>query len=186
MPRAIFPMAIADLSAFARSVREQLHDLRRIPSHVETLNLLARAAGYRNFQHFRSVSSSAEVLQEWTVAAEPEPVIDEARVLKTMRAFDGTARLVRWPGKRSQQELCLWFLWSKIPAGRTFTEREISDFLNTLHLFGDAALLRRDLFDLGLVERKRDGSDYRRSERKPPPELAFLLQRLSEARPKVA
>ncbi|MFB9952231.1 DUF2087 domain-containing protein [Rhizobium puerariae] len=186
MPRSIFPMAIADISAFAKSVREQLEKLDRRPSHVEMLNLLSRAAGFRNYQHFRSVSTTAEVIENWNVAAEPEPVADEARVLKTLRVFDREGRLVRWPGKRSQQELCLWFLWSKIPRGRTFTEREIGEFLNTQHLFGDAALLRRDLFDLGLVQRKRDGSDYRRIEKKPPPELRLLLSRVGIARAEAA
>jgi hypothetical protein len=41
--------------------------------------------------------------------------------------------------------------------------------------------LRRDLFDLGLVTRKRDGSDYRRVERKPPPELRLLLSKIKGA-----
>ncbi|MCC2609744.1 DUF2087 domain-containing protein [Neorhizobium petrolearium] len=186
MSRSIFPMEIADLSAFAKSVREQIGRLDHKPSHVETLNLLSRAAGFRNYQHFRSVSKTSDVLDSWNIAAAPEPGPDEARVLKTIRVFDAQGRIVRWPGKRSQQELCLWFLWSKIPRGRTFTEREISEFLNTLHLFGDAALLRRDLFDLGLVTRKRDGSDYRRIEKKPVPELKLLLQRVDSGKAEAA
>lgn len=187
MSRSIFSMEIADISAFAKSVREQIGKLDHAPSHVETLNLLSRAAGFRNYQHFRSVSKTADVLETWNVAAEPQEAgPDEARVLKTLRVFDRTGQIVRWPTKRSQQELCLWFLWSKIPRGRTFSEREISEFLNGLHLFGDAALLRRDLFDLGLVQRKRDGSDYRRIEKKPPPELRFLLQRLEGPKTRAA
>jgi hypothetical protein len=176
MPRSIFSMEIADLSAFAKSVRGEIDKLERKPSHVEMLNLLTRAAGFRNFQHFRATRKTAEALQEWNVTSEAPPAPDEARVLKTLRVFDREGCITRWPTKRSQQELCLWFLWSKIPAEPIFTEREISEFLNTLHLFGDAALLRRDLFDLGLVTRKRDGSDYRRVEKKPPPELGLLLR----------
>lgn len=186
MPRSIFPMAIADLSAFAKSIRGEIDKLDHKPSHLEMLNLLSRAAGFRNYQHFRAVSKTGEVIENWNVAVEPEPAPDEARVLKTLRVFDREGRLVRWPGKRSQQELCLWFLWSKIPRGRTFSEREIGEFLNTLHLFGDAALLRRDLFDLGLVERKRDGSDYRRIEKRPPPELKLLLSRIRAPRAQAA
>ncbi|OHV76523.1 DUF2087 domain-containing protein [Rhizobium sp. LCM 4573] len=180
MPRSIFSMEIADLSAFAKSIRNEIDKLERKPSHVETLNLLTRAAGFRNFQHFRATRKTAEVLQEWNVTSEAPPAPDEARVLKTLRVFDREGRITRWPTKRSQQELCLWFLWSKIPSGRIFSEREISEFLNTLHLFGDAALLRRDLFDLGLVTRKRDGSDYRRiDKKKQPPELGLLLRRVA-------
>ena len=98
--------------------------------------------------------------------------------MKTLRLFDRQGQLMRWPTKRAQQELCLWFLWSKIPRNRLYSEREISGFLTTLHTFGDAALLRRDLCDLGLVTRKRDGSEYRRVEKKPPAELSLLLRRI--------
>ncbi|MGR9168597.1 DUF2087 domain-containing protein [Rhizobium sp. KDH_Rht_773_N] len=178
MTRSIFPMEIADLSAFAKSLRKQIEALADKPSHVEMLNLLARAAGYRNYQHFRSLAQSARVLQDWNLKLDPEPLPDEERVLKASRHFDGHGRLVRWPGRRGLQELCLWFLWSKIPANAELTEREISDLLSRLHLFGDAALLRRELFDFGLVHRTRDGRQYRRIERKPPAELGPLLRRI--------
>lgn len=54
MPRSIFSIDIADLSTFAKSLREQIGRLDRQPSHVEMLNLLSRAAGFRNFQHLRA------------------------------------------------------------------------------------------------------------------------------------
>jgi hypothetical protein len=103
---------------------------------------------------------------------------DEDRVLKASRHFDGNGRLIRWPGRRGLQELCLWFLWSKLPSNTELTEREISDLLSRLHLFGDAALLRRELFDFGLVHRTRDGRQYLRIEKKPPAELGLLLRRI--------
>ena len=171
-------MEIADLSAFAKSLRKQIDTLADKPSHAEMLNLLARAAGYRNYQHFRSVALSAKVLNDWNLKLDPEPLPDEDRVLKVSRHFDDHGRLIRWPGRRGLQELCLWFLWSKIPAGTELTEREISDVLSGLHLFGDAALLRRELFDFGLVHRTRDGRQYRRIEKKPPAELGLLLRRI--------
>jgi hypothetical protein len=186
MPRTIFPMAVSDMSAFAKSLRAQIDRLDHKPSHVEMLNLLSRAAGFRNYQHFRASNAAAEVIDNLPIAVELEPQADERRVMHTMRVFGGDGRITRWPGKRSQQELCLWFLWSKIPRGQVFSEREISAFLNGLHRFEDAALLRRDLFDLGLVTRKRDGSDYRRIERKPPPELSLLLRRIGPVRAKAA
>jgi len=176
--RSIFPMEIADLSAFAKSLRKQIEVLADRPSHVEMLNLLTRAAGYRNYQHFRSVAHSAEVLKDWSLKLDPQPLPDEDRVLKASRHFDGNGRLIRWPGRRGLQELCLWFLWSKLPSNTELTEREISDLLSRLHLFGDAALLRRELFDFGLVHRTRDGRQYRRIEKKPPAELGLLLRRI--------
>jgi hypothetical protein len=190
MTRTIFPMAVADMSAFAKSFREQLVALDHKPSHVEMLNLLSRAAGFKNYQHFRASAETAAVppAEESHLSvtalhpAEPEPMPNEARVAKMLRLFDREGKLIRWPTKRAQQELCLWLLWSKIPRGEEFSERGISKFLNGFHLFGDAALLRRDLFDLGLVTRKRDGSGYRRIERKPPAELRLLASRIGTGR----
>ncbi len=134
MPRSIFPMEIADLSAFAKSLRSEIDRLDHKPSHLEMLNLLTRSGGFRNYQHFRAVAKTADVIAGWRPVLDDTPPPDEAKVLKTVRHFDGEGRLVRWPARRGQQEVCLWFLWSKIPAGREFTERQISELLNTLHL----------------------------------------------------
>lgn len=176
MPRSILSIDIADLSTFAKSVREQIGRLDRKPSHVEMLNLLSRAAGFRNFQHLRASREPSD----GSGPSRPEmlPAANEGRVLKTVRVFDAAGRLMQWPARRSQQELCLWYLWAKIPAGRSFSEREFSSFLDSLHLFGDAAMLRRDMVGLRLIGRNRDGSDYRRIEQKPPLELPLLLRAL--------
>ena len=98
MPRSILSIDIADLSTFAKSVREQIGRLDRQPSHVEMLNLLSRAAGFRNFQHLRADRiSSAE-----STTAQPEllPAVNEGRVLKTVRVFDAAGRLMQWPARR--------------------------------------------------------------------------------------
>lgn len=59
------------------------------------------------------------------------------------------------------------------------TERQVSDRIAALHLFGDIALLRRDLVDSGLVTRTRDGRDYRRVDRVPPADAAALIRALA-------
>lgn len=63
-------------------------------------------------------------------------------------------------------------------------ERPFSATLNTLHLFGDAAILRRDMVALGLIRRDEGGSAYQRLESRPPPEARALIQLLaSRAKP---
>ena len=89
---------------------------------------------------------------------------------------DGT--LLRWPSRTNHQELCVWALWARYPAREIMDERGISAWLNERHEFGDAALLRRTMVTMGLVTRTQDGREYRRVERKPPPELGPLLARL--------
>ncbi|HVG57190.1 MAG TPA: DUF2087 domain-containing protein [Hyalangium sp.] len=172
MSRLALPLEVADLSAFARALRDQLEKIERKPSHVELLNMLCRAAGFRNYQHFRA---DAEARQRLAVAQEVKPAPDYRLVEKVARHFDGEGRLLRWPAKAPHLKLCLWVLWARIPSGRIFTEREISDLLNRWHVFGDPAVLRRAMFEAGLVDRTQDGRKYRRIEQKPPVELGALL-----------
>ena len=174
MPRAALPFEVADLSAFARSLRDQLDKLGRAPSHVEMLNLLCRSVGFRNYQHFRADAEARNRLRH------ADALPDRARVEKAARHFDRDGRMASWPARVGLQELCLWVIWSRMPAKQAYTERQIGDFLNRQHSFGDRALMRRALHDFGLVQRTRDGSEYRRRECKPPPELRMLLQRVRE------
>ncbi len=52
------------------------------------------------------------------------------------------------------------YLADRIPPDKVYTEREFNELLNTLHTFGDAATLRRELFDYYLVNRSQDGKKY--------------------------
>jgi hypothetical protein len=183
MSRSPIAFASADISALARSLREQLKPLGEIPSHVAMLNMLARAGGYRNFQHLKAEAEAARppaaAAATATVAspALPDPV-DVARVARVAGAFGPRGELLRWPSKTNHQELCLWVLWARYPAHGIMDERGISAWLNARHEFGDAALLRRTLVTMGLVTRTQDGREYRRVERKPPADLVALLARL--------
>jgi hypothetical protein len=153
----------------------QLADREIQPGHVELLNMLARSAGFRNFQHFRATHESAERLQNPPVVSVQ---VDYAQVERIARYFDGQARLMRWPSKFSHQKPCLWILWSRLQARQTFAERQINDILNEHHLFGDYALLRRELVDYGFVTRTVDGRAYCRVEQRPPAEVLALLRHL--------
>lgn len=79
--------------------------------------------------------------------------------------LDAEGRLKQWPAKQKLQLLALPVFAEAIPVGRRFTEREINELLNQYHTFGDPALLRRLLRDLGYLGRERDGSAYWRIER---------------------
>lgn len=173
MPKTLIPFSTDDVSALAKSLRAQLTSRATPPSHVEMLNMLARATGHRNFQHFRSQAGRSPVREQ---PAPPEPAL----VLRALRYFDERGRLMSWPARTSLQNLCLWVVWSKIPPQRTFDEREISALLGTVHLFGDHAILRRTMCQLGLMTRTADGRDYRRVEQPPTPEGAALIRHLRE------
>jgi hypothetical protein len=177
MSRTHLPYVASDISELARRMRAELRELARLPSHVEMLNVLARAAGFRNYQHLRADTAARARLE---APPESAPPIDHAALERLARNFDDRGRLARWPSKQSQQLPCIWVMWSRIPPRKIFTEREISELLAAEHTFGDHALLRRELCNYKLVARPTDGSAYQRFERQPPPEIAALIRMLRE------
>ena len=177
MSRTLLPFHSEDISALARSLKGQLANCESQPSHLELLNILVRANGYRNFQHYRAQLAARDQLESRTPEQAPE-LVDFVRVKRLLRMFDLGGKLVRWPAKRSQQELCLWVIWSKLPAQQVFTEKEVNKLLNDNHLFGDHALLRRWLCDYGMMNRTRDGREYCRIEKRPPVEALELIRQL--------
>jgi len=180
MSRNVIPFTTADISALAKSLRAQLAARATSPSHVEMLNMLARATGHRNFQQLRAQGSGPA--DRPVVNEAPNRGADPAHVSRVAGHFDADARMVRWPSKTNHQELCLWVLWSQMPSRRTFTELEVNALIRAKHLFGDHAILRRSLCNSRLLSRTPDGREYRRIEREPPPEAAALIRRVLAGR----
>lgn len=168
------PLPVADLSRFTRALARQL--TAEPPSHLSLMNMLARAAGFRNLQHLRAARTAEARL---AAPAPPPETVDHALVIRALAQFDAAGRLAQWPARRAVQVLCLWAVWAHLPTETSMTERQISAALNALHGFGDAAILRRDMVALGLLRRNADGSDYRRLESRPPPEARALIGHLS-------
>lgn len=179
MSKTPVPFHADDISALARSLKGQLAARQTPPGHVELLNMLARAAGAKNFQHLRAQATAPPPAE--AVIPPASPPVDAAKVERLARYFDAGGRMIRWPSKMSHVEPCLWVLWSRLPAERVMAEREVGARLNEHHLYGDPALLRRALFDYGLVTRSPDGREYRRIEREPPPLARALMARVRKA-----
>jgi hypothetical protein len=174
MTRSVLPFYAGDISALARSLNSQLAGRDQPPGHVEWLNMLARAVGARNFQHFRAQMIAEKKLQRPGEASVP---VDAVELQRLTRYFDVNGRWIRWPTKFSHREPCLWVLWSRLPARKTLSEREINELLSRNHCFEDPALLRREMKERQMVTRTLDGREYRRVERRPP-EIARALIRL--------
>jgi hypothetical protein len=175
MPREAVPFAAPDLSAFARSLGRALAERGDAtpPSHVELLNLIAVAAGYRNVQALRAAMLAPPAAGADEDRSPPLPLTDNAR--KALRQFDSQDRLVRWPTKYSIQRLALWALWTRFESRRVYTEKEVNAVLKAANLFGDHVILRRELIDHKLLTRKSDGSEYRKLPARPDPETRALL-----------
>jgi hypothetical protein len=171
MAREATALVVPDLSAFARNLGRtwaaRQADARQPPGHVELLNLIARAAGYRNVQALKAAPPEPRPAR--TVL----PLSENAR--RTLMQFDADGRLVRWPTKFSVQKLAMWVLWTRFDAKRVYTEREVNAILRTANAFGDHVTLRRELVDHGLLTRKSDCSAYRKVLARPDDEVRALL-----------
>jgi hypothetical protein len=186
MTRSLYSLPVADVSAFARALKTPLDERhsqgKPPPSHLELLNLLARAAGLRNYQTLRATVPSTKLAiepaqaQALTPASEPATLSPTAR--KALLQFDDLGRLVRLPTKLSVQRMCMWWLWTHFEVRRHYTEKEVNQVLNVHHTFGDQATLRRELVNMKLLGRKLDCSDYWKEPARADSEVQHFLARL--------
>jgi hypothetical protein len=149
--------SVSDFKSFASAVQaayaERGAAIATKPlGHVQTLNLLCKAAGYKNYSHYLASRSAPPAAQ---AAVEPS-----AAVQKALLQFDDAGRLLRLPAKRSVQQLVVWALWLRFDAKRKYTEREVNAILNAASAFKDQATLRRELINEKLLARESDCSAY--------------------------
>ena len=177
MTRSLVPLAAPDVSALAKNLKSFLDERhgagKAPPTHVELLNLLARAAGRRNFATLKAAAVAMPA------PAGPSGSIDLGTLSPTVRKallqFDDARRLVRLPGKLSVQQMAMWALWTRFAVRRSYTEKEVNAILNAHHTFGDQATLRRELVNMKLLGRLDDCSKYWKQARRPDPEVRAFL-----------
>jgi hypothetical protein len=162
MPRQRQQIKIDDLSSFTKSLRAALQQQEDFPSHARMLSLVAKAAGYENYQHLRADAPDI-----------PAPKAPRS-VERALRCFD-LGIMARWPKQTSVQGLCLWVFWARLPAKQDLTEKQVNEVLQAGHSFGDHVLLRRSLIDHRLSTRTKDGKIYRRIEQAPPAEALDVI-----------
>ncbi len=77
---------------------------------------------------------------------------------------DDDGRIIHWPRRknRKHQLNILRYLVTKFEVDRSYTEREVNDILKAYHTFEDWAMLRRELFVLGWMNRESNGTNYTR------------------------
>jgi hypothetical protein len=173
MPKIPVPYVAADITDVAKTLKSALDERhqagRAPPSHVELLNLLARAAGVRNFQALKAAPPAPPAL-EAPVSTELTPI---AR--KTLMQFDEAGRLVRLPNKFSVQQMAMWVLWTRFAARRDYTEKEVNAIVNAQHTFGDPATLRREMVNMKLLGRESDCSRYWKEPKRPDADTRAFL-----------
>ena len=190
MTRLLVPLSTPDVSAFTKTLKsfldERHADGKAPPSHVELLNLLARAAGMRNFATLKKVVQAAppsDKVQPTSMTSENNEAVKavnlasmSATVRKALIQFDDAGRLVRLPNKLSVQQMTMWALWTKFEANQKYTEKEVNGIINGFHTFGDQATLRRELVNMKLLRRKSDCSEYWKEPHRPNDEVQDFLR----------
>ncbi len=178
-PAAIHSLAIDDLSQFAKALRTSLSTIATAPTHLQLLNLITKAAGRGNYQAFLANATAAPPL---TAAKAAVPVAMSAHAAKALAQFDDEGRLMRWPNKFAVQRIALWGLWMPFAMHRKYTEREVNAVLNTWHLFGDQATLRRELVEMKFLARTPDCREYWKLVARPDEDVKAFLTALRAKR----
>jgi hypothetical protein len=181
MSRTTFSFHSDDISALARSLVKQWSKEANPPGHLQMLNMLARAAGFQNFQHFRAdAEATLSAVPKPATQSSVAPLIEQTgqpnkNVQRLLRHFDLHGRLMRWPSKFSEQQPCLWPIWARIPARRDLTERQVNEAIKLGESFGDHVLIRRELVNYRMLMRTKDGAVYRRVEQPLPTDIGNLV-----------
>ncbi|MBB2719944.1 UNVERIFIED_ORG: hypothetical protein GGD48_005223 [Rhizobium etli] len=102
MSRKPIPLTVGDTSAFAKSLRLQLAAHEGLPSHLQFLNMMARA-GHGKFQSLRAKTGSGSEKEPPTPARVADAAIDRKHIERVRRSFDEELRLMRWPSRRMDQ-----------------------------------------------------------------------------------
>lgn len=74
--------------------------------------------------------------------------------------IDENGIIKSWPSKKGKQKILIEYLAANFQEEIIYTEKEINDILNNIHLFNDPALLRRELYDMKYLDRSRDCKEY--------------------------
>ncbi len=194
MTRSLVSLPVADASVLAKNLKAAL-DARHAatqppPSHLELLNLLAKAAGWRNYAALKARSADCGVAVPSPVPSPPVLPLPDAQatppaqmaqpalsatVRKALQQFDADGKLVRLPNKLSVQQMAVWALWTQFAPKRNYTENEVNAIINAHHLFGDHATLRRELINMKLLGRQSDCMRYWKEPHKPSEEVQAFL-----------
>ncbi|MBC7622150.1 MAG: DUF2087 domain-containing protein [Aeromicrobium sp.] len=166
----LVPLRVADVSFFCKLLRQRLIEKSAataatqlsLPSHLAMLNLIAKSAGYRNFQSLRADADSLTPHERAEPITLPRASDLPKPVLRALSHFDTHGRMTRFPLQLSIRELAMLALWCRLPAKRDLTEAEVNNYIAQFHTFSDNATLRRELVSMKLLWRTKDGRVYRK------------------------
>ncbi len=79
---------------------------------------------------------------------------------KLLRFYDNQGRLIQYPVKKPMREIALKKIAECFKYGKKYTEKEVNAIILNNIAFSDYALIRREMYQMKLIDRKSDGSEY--------------------------
>lgn len=80
--------------------------------------------------------------------------------LEIKNYLDEYGKIKALPKKSKPKLTVLTYLSLKFSKDVIYSESEVNEIIKNWHTFGDWALLRRELFESNLLDRKKDCSEY--------------------------
>lgn len=77
-----------------------------------------------------------------------------------IKRYFRNSKLYVWPAKKAVQIEIIDHFANLFEIGRTYSEIEVNDILLDNHSFNDPVFLRRELIDIGILSRTKDGREY--------------------------
>ena len=79
---------------------------------------------------------------------------------KMANYYDSQGRLTQYPTKKPMRLIALKRIADCFEYDRKYTEKEVNEIIKQNISFSDVELIRREMFQLKLIGRLRDGSEY--------------------------
>lgn len=79
---------------------------------------------------------------------------------KLQNYYDENGLLIQYPTKRPMRVIALEKIAKTLDAEKKYTEKQINEVIINSISFSDIELIRRELFQYGMIDRLRDGSQY--------------------------
>ncbi len=77
-----------------------------------------------------------------------------------MRIMNSEGLILRWPKKQKDKELVIEYISSSFEVDVKYSEAEVNEIIQKHIAFYDYALIRRELFDRGYLNRTADCKEY--------------------------
>ena len=112
----------------------------------------------------QAITQSQAVTQSHATTQDTVPYVAQLK-----NFLDGEGRLKSYPSKHKMQIFALFYLASKFESGKRYSEKEVNQLLSEWHIFGDYAILRRDLCGKRFLGRDPKGKEYWLEDTQPTP-----------------